>query len=334
VALAVPAWEVDDAADYGSLTHARLEGVVPVTEPLVLISQIQRSGGTLLLQLLDGHPECHVDPYELKIGHPKKDNWPPLDLSRPDRWFEILYFKGFGERVRRTERTRTLNAGRSIYPFLFSPRLQKAIFDAQIEQSPPASERDVLNAYLTSYFNAWLDNQSLYPLPKRAVVGFTPRLAMDLANVEKLFGAYPDGTLVSIVRDPRAWFWSAARHRPHHYGDLDTALELWKQSTDAAITAAGRFGERVLVLTYEQLVLEPEQTMRRVAERIGIGWSARLLQPTFNSYPIRANSSERIDDDGIVAERATAYRDSFDDATLARITELAGDRYERAAALA
>jgi hypothetical protein len=58
------------------------------------------------------------------------------------------------------------------------------------------------------------------------------------------------------------------------------------------------------------------------------------LQPTFNSYPIRANSSERIDDDGIVAERATAYRDSFDDATLARITELAGDRYERAAALA
>jgi hypothetical protein len=72
----------------------RLEHAVPVREPLVLISQIQRSGGTLLLQLFDGHRQCHVDPYELKIGHPKKHNWPPLDLSRPETWFETLYFRG------------------------------------------------------------------------------------------------------------------------------------------------------------------------------------------------------------------------------------------------
>ena len=327
-------WEVDDLHDYGALTEARLQNVVPVTEPLVLISQIQRSGGTLLLQLLDGHPECHVDPYELKIGHPKMHNWPPLDLSQPDRWFQTLYFRGVGERIRRTERTRTPNAGRSLFPFVFSPRLQKAVFDAQVAKSPPASERDVLNAYLTSYFNAWLDNQRLYATTKRAVVGFTPRLAMDLANVESLFAAYPEGTLISIVRDPRSWYGSAARHRPQHYGELDPGIRLWCRSTDAALAAAERFGERVLVLTYEQLVLEPERTMQRVAERIGIRMAPSLLQPTFNSYPVRANSSEPVADDGILSERATAYRGSFDDATLARIAQLACGRYERAAAIA
>ena len=110
-----PAWEVDDLTDYRALIRARLAHVVPVGEPLVLISQIQRSGGTLLLQLLDGHRQCHVDPYELKIGHPKKHNWPPLDLSRPETWFETLYFRGIVERIRRTERTRRPDAGRASF---------------------------------------------------------------------------------------------------------------------------------------------------------------------------------------------------------------------------
>jgi hypothetical protein len=328
------AWEVEDLADYRALVHARLAHVVPVTEPLVLISQIQRSGGTLLLQLLDAHPELHVDPYELKIGHPKKHNWPPLDLTQPERWFPILYFRGTVERIRRTERTQRPQSGRAVFPFLISPRLQRAIFDARVVDRPIASERDVLDAYLTSYFNAWLDNHNLYAVPKRAVVGFTPRLAMDAGNVERYFAAYPDGTLISIVRDPRAWFASASKHLSRHYGDLETALELWRASTDAAMDAASRYGDRVLVLTYEQLVTQPVQTMRRVAERIGISMSPILLRPTFNGLPIRANSSEDVEAEGILPERVHAFRDALDRSTLGRIAEVVGDRYDRAAALA
>ena len=63
-----------------SLHGACVKHVQPVTCPLVLISQIQRSGGSLLSQLFDGHPEVHAHPHELKIGYPKKDTWlrPPL----------------------------------------------------------------------------------------------------------------------------------------------------------------------------------------------------------------------------------------------------------------
>jgi hypothetical protein len=333
MAVVSPTWEVDDLTDYRALVRARLAHAVPVVQPLVLISQIQRSGGTLLLQLLDGHPELHVDPYELKIGHPKKHNWPPLDLVRPDRCFETLYFPGTVERIRRTERTLRPNSGRSVFPYVFTPRLQKQVFDAVIGANPPTSEREILDAYFTSYFNAWLDNQNLYSRPKRAVVGFTPRLAMDAANVERYFAAYPDGTLISIARDPRAWYCSAARHRPQHYEDVDTALALWRASTDATLDAASRYGDRVIVLTYEQLVLDPEATMRRIAERIGIAPSSILLRPTFNGLPVRANSSFQVTGEGILPERAGAFRDSLDDGTVQRIADLAGDRYERAAAL-
>jgi Sulfotransferase family len=332
MATAVPAWEVDDLTDYRALVRARLEHLVPVAEPLVLISQIQRSGGTLLLQLLDGHRECHVDPYELKIGHPKKHNWPMLEVSQPERWFETLYFRGTVERLRRTDRTRRPESGRSVFPYLFSPRLQKQVFDRCVERRPPRSGREILDAYLTSYFNAWLDNHNLYTGPKRAVVGFTPRLALDGANLERYFAAYPDGTLISIVRDPRAWYESAAKHMPEHYLDVGRALGLWSASADATVAAAERHGDRVLVLTYEQLVREPESTMRRVAERIGIDWAPSLLRPTFNCRPARANSSNPVAGEGILSERADAFRESLDPAMVERISALAGDRYDRAAA--
>ncbi|MEE9610141.1 MAG: hypothetical protein V3W19_02760, partial [Desulfatiglandales bacterium] len=75
-----------------SLYQSCLAHVRPVTVPLALISQVQRSGGTLLSQLFDGHPELHAHPHELKIGYPTKYTWPKLNLNeKPKRWLEILF---------------------------------------------------------------------------------------------------------------------------------------------------------------------------------------------------------------------------------------------------
>jgi sulfotransferase family protein len=331
---AAPWEQLDAVEEYRELCRVRVEHLIEVRQPLVLISQIQRSGGTLLSQLFDDHPECHVDPYEIKIGHPKKHNWPPLDLARPESWFDILFFRGSGERLRRTGRTKKPDVGRSVFPFVFLPRLQKAIFDACVQAQKPASQRDVLDCYFTSYFNAWLDNQNLFTGPKKAVTGFTPRLAMDRENLEHFFAAYPDGTLISIVRDPYAWFESASKHMPEHYAAVDDALALWSRSVEAGLDARERYGERVLLLTYEQLVLDTEATMHGVAGRIGIAMMPQLLAPTFNGRPIRANSSNPVQREGILVERASADRASIDESTTKRIAELAGDRYERAIAAA
>jgi hypothetical protein len=100
------------------------------------------------------------------------------------------------------------------------------------------------------------------------------------------------------------------------------------------LAALERYGERVVVLTYEQLVLETEATMGRVAERVGISMSPELLEPTFNGRPILANSSESVGRYGVLPERVSAYRDSLDRETAGLIEELAGDLYEQAASAA
>ena len=332
-----PLWaQLTEIKEYRRACEARINHLVPVRQPLALISQIQRSGGSLLTQLLDGHPECHAHPFELKIGHPQEWNWPQLDLATPETWFSTLFEKRVVKHFvggYRKPGTGTRDQV-EFFPFLFLPRLQKRIFDTCVASWPIARERDILDAYFTSYFNAWLDNHNLYSGPKRVVTGFTPRLNMRRASVEGFLASYPDGTLISIVRDPRAWYASArAQRHAKRYADLEQSIRLWRRSAEAAIDAHDRFGERVLVLTYEQLVGDTEATLRRVAERLGIAESPIMLMPTFNGRPIRANSSFAVARHGILSERIDAYRAVLDPAMVTQIETLAGEAHERASAL-
>ena len=110
-----------------TLYQTCLEHTWPVTSPLALISQIQRSGGTLLSQLFDGHPELNAHPHELKIGYPTKYTWPKLDLKDdPNRWLETLFEysvlshfkKGYKKEKKRDD----------AFLFLFLPSVQREIF--------------------------------------------------------------------------------------------------------------------------------------------------------------------------------------------------------------
>jgi Sulfotransferase family len=325
---------MDQLEEYRQLCRVRLDNVVEVREPLVLVSQIQRSGGTLLSQLFDGHPACHAHPYELHLRKEHSDaRWPKLDLrQQPHRWFELLYewqaarhlLSGYSKPGQKVEI--------EVFPFLFLPRLQKRIFDKCVAARRIERDRDVYDCYFTSYFNAWLDNQNLYTGPKKLITAFTPRASFHRGGLRRMFDAYPDGRVISLVREPRAWYASASRHR-EKYKDLETSIALWRRSAEAAIHARARYGERVVVLTYEELIEETEAAMGRLAEKLGIAMLPILLVPTFNGLPILPNSSDAVQDYGIRPERARAYRDVLDPGTIARIDDLAGDLYEQVCAL-
>jgi hypothetical protein len=138
--------------------------------------------------------------------------------------------------------------------------------------------------------------------------------------------------LVSIIRDPRAWY-ASARKQGGRDRNLEVGMERWCRSAERTLEAIELYGDRVVALTYEELVRGTEATMRRLADRIGISWSPTLLQPTFNGRPIRANSSDRVERHGVLDDRLDAYREDLDAATAARIEELAGDLYDRVAGL-
>jgi Sulfotransferase family len=324
--------ELRDAREYQSLARIRIEHAVPVREPLVLVSQIERSGGTLLSRLFDAHPECHAHPRDIEIGYPNdKRHWPPIDLDRPESWFEMLHEAHIGKYRRQGQWSVKRVAER--VPFLFSLQLQRTIFESCFANGNVSSARDVLDCYFTSYFNAWLDNHNLYTGPKKVVTGFVPRLILDLAQVERFFADYPEGTLVATVRNPCGWYMSFRGDRGAKV-TVESALGLWRRSASAAIEAHERHPGRVVVVSYEALVRDTETTMRRIADRIGITMAPTLLVPTFNGRPIGANSSFGVEGQGVLPERADAWRASLDEATAAQIEALSDNLYERAQAVA
>jgi hypothetical protein len=314
----------DSRALLDSAYEAWLEHIRPVTVPLALISQVQRSGGSMLSQLFDGHPEIHAHPHELKVGYPRKHNWPAIDLNGDrDRWFEILFedivVRHFRYGYKKMEKYK------DTLLFIFLPSLQKAIFLKYFESIDKISQRDVFDAYMTSYFGAWVNNQNRLG-DKKFTTAFTPRLAFMETNMTSFFKTYPDGRLISVVRDPKNWYPSAKRHQLDKYGDITKALGQWNESTRSMVRNKKKYGERVCIITFDDLVQRTDSVMRYLAEFLNIRFDDILLTPTFNKIPIKPNTSFKLENPGIMISALERYK------TLSReelniIAEMTGDAY-------
>lgn len=338
--------DADPLQDSETLRRQRTRHLVEVREPLVLVSQLQRSGGTLLSQLFDAHPQLHAHPQELHTGHPKKEVWPELDLGAdPGEWFATLYEgaagTSFQQGYQKAASRRTADGAEETFPFLFPPVLQRAIFDAAVERLRPDSRRAIFDCYMTSYFNAWLDNQNLYARHKRWITAFAARLSSYEESVAGFFETYPDGHLISIIRDPRSWYLSARRyrdlepseHKDRDYGTIESAIDLWVRSAAAAEAARGRYGDRVYLMSFEDLLTDTESAMRSLASHLGIEFLPTLLEPTFNGLPIKADSSFAVGDHGVSTEPLTRYRELLGQEEIDYVDEHATPLYERVMAL-
>jgi hypothetical protein len=160
---------------------------------------------------------------------------------------------------------------------------------------------------MTSYFGAWLNNQNSFG-PKKYITAFTARLSMEKRNMEAFFDVYPDGRLISVIRDPKNWYPSAARHRPSVYKDIREAIGLWVKSARAMLRNKERYGDRVCILTFEDLIGKTESVMRYLAEFLTIKFDDCLLMPTFNKFPIKANTSFDAQQHGIINSTLNRYK--------------------------
>jgi hypothetical protein len=306
--------------DCAQLAAMRGRHVVPVREPMLLISQAPRSGGTFLSQLFDGHPHCHAHPGELDICHPDKTTWPRLDLNATaDEWWSMLDQPDSRLFFQKGYKKSGLGASEARLPFLLVPSLQRALFAEQLAATPIHCARDVLNCYWTAYFNAWLDNQNLLGTQKEWLTAFTPRLMQREQSVADFFSDYPDGILVSVIRDPLNWYASARRWSPGEYGPIDLALGHWEANAQAMLRNHERFPSQVILLTFEKLLQDTAATVRWLAERLGIQEHPALLTPTFNNQPIKANSSYHVPSAGVLREPMDRFRQDLEGHEIAQI---------------
>jgi hypothetical protein len=311
----------------------RLNHIRFIDKPVVFVSQVQRSGGNLMARLFDGHPQLYAHPHELSIGRPNKYFWPKLKLQdSPEKWFLALR----EDRVLPLAETGsvTMKKGGQL-PFLFSQNLQKEIFLKLIAERKPTTQRQILDCYITSYFNAWLDYQGLYRDPDSIKYWsvFTARMSVDPEQCDRYVADYPDGYLISIIRDPFSWFASARRHSAAQYGDIKSAIELWKSSAKSCVRNFAAYPGRVVLLDFDRLIGDTEGTMRRVCAHVDLDFHESLTRPTFNGLPISANSSFGQEGKGKIVKEVTTRGRGLSEEEIAYIEAETNDIHREALAL-
>lgn len=271
------------------LKAAKIAAQDPLKLPLILISQLQRSGGTLLSQLFDGHPQVLSFPGEL---HPVKPNWPDASamfpdlrrfLARHDRMFMQYSMQGYSKYS-------TIDGGER-HPFEYDIGLRDAVMRTILGKMDSPNNREIFDAFFTAFFAAWTSRQASGRKSKY-IVAFSARTNMHLAKIsaEAFFSDYPDGQLITLVRRPLSWFASARRHNAE-YKSFVEAMRLWSESTNSSLELRRRFPAQVALLPFERLVTDTEACMRSLCSRFGLRYNPILCEPTFDGKPIKSDSS-------------------------------------------
>jgi hypothetical protein len=257
---------------------------------LVLISQIQRSGGTVFSQLLDGHPKLWIFPGELHLGKPK-EHWPRLLLWLPPAiLFRMLVDHRCIEYARDGFKKSKLSTER--LAFDYDVGLHCAAFCRACRQRRPRSQREILDIYFSTFFGSWRNFYAMGSEPKY-FCAFTADLALHPSSVRGYLQDYPAGRLISIVRDPSTWSASAVskgRTTPK-FSTFQKAMDHWRKAARALGQNKLAAPERVLLLAFRDVIGRTEATMKLVSDELQITFDPAMLVPTFNREPIQSNSS-------------------------------------------
>ena len=113
--------------------------------------------------------------------------------------------------------------------------------------------------------------------------------------LRQILSVRPDARAIELVRDPRAALASRKHRRTDDWLDAKEAQEqvepdrstnydplidsyMWKESIDSAKDARRAFPGRVLSLRYEDMVAEPEATVRRVCDFLDLPFRTQFLE--------------------------------------------------------
>jgi hypothetical protein len=309
-----------------ALFQTCLQHISPVTAPQLLISQLPHSGSSLLNRLFDGHPAIHAYPDELLNAFAANMPWTEINPEDdPKRWIDIFLNYVNPPNIAPSfkpdpNRQRTL-------PFVFLPLLQKKIFIKYLSTIDPLRPRDVLDAYTTACFGAWLNYQN-HSQSKKFVTVAAPAGGTLKANVAAFFDIYPDGRLIFLIANPQYWYRCALQAESEKYADVSRAVIRWQEHFHSSLWVKERFADRTCLINGEDLTTNPEPLMQHLAGFLGLTYDPVLILPTFNGDPVSNESNLKtaaLD----AAGRSGREAPTLDKGQSKTISEMTTDDYQK-----
>jgi hypothetical protein len=113
------------------------------------------------------------------------------------------------------------------------------------------------------------------------------KLQRKIARVDDYERLWPKANFVHIIRDGRDVAASHLRSVPWGFTSIEEAARGWLEVVGRPHTVADP--DRYLEIRYEDLTADPERTLRRVTEHIGVSWNDALLNHDELPHTLFAN---------------------------------------------
>ena len=270
----------------------------------VFVSGYHKSGTTLFLSILDGHPELVVIPEEL--------NFFKAVLYQKDKAKAIRENSGFkmflgNQEMPEWEHWRTFY--REGYPEFDQTKFNQ-LFEQALKNSQ--SFKDLM----LKMVKAFAEVDHVDPATKRRWAAKTPLEEIYFPLMHKMFGK--ECRFVYAVRDPRDVYTSISKWKENRgkasNQDIKSVINFciyWQTRMNKAVSYQKKY-DNVCVLRYEDLLLNTENTLKQLCAFLQIEYSQELLQPTRHGKEWGGNSAYSEGFKGISGEPIGRYQKTLD----------------------
>ena len=251
---------------------------------IILLTGHRKCGTTLFLNLFDHHPKLCCYPWDLHLLFA----YFPEFLKNNQRKNILL---------KRLETIICENVKDKIVKFKLK-HLDSNIFSQCFLNLLKNNSLDDPAHVIRSLIKAW----SRLVLEEDRSISVIKEVSSEIYAGE-LYDWFPNLKIIQLIRDPRDNYASLKSGVSNYYKKLgenenETLASLLHRGLlemKLALINENRFGaDRYMVIRFEDLVSNPESSMRKVSSFIGIDFNKSMLQPTVCGFPTPGNNFDKI----------------------------------------
>lgn len=247
---------------------------------IILISQLQKSGGHLLLSLLDGHSRIHVYPHELILNQPQSlwfDEKKLIFKNQSNYSLKLVNSKHATDLI-------TNDKSNNIKNFFFSLAKQEKIFKKYKKKN---NFKNNFILYFFSFFNSWINYHKKFN--NDPIVFFIPQFFANEISSKKLYENFKNFSLVYICRDPLTWSRSAKNYKPNKFKNLSDLLNFYIAHQKFLLKNFKK--KDIVVISYENLIKKSKLEIQKLLKKLGLNIGKINLSFTSNNQSISTYSS-------------------------------------------
>jgi hypothetical protein len=278
-------WNAAQEADSIQFTELVIQKAISFLQRPVFICGSERSGTTLIRNLLDGHPQLLVLPCEGTFIHFEE---PKMNKLPPEKRSSFLCQEWLWRLVTSMHVPPYWLLGRSTASFSAYVEFARAFIAWWDILKKELEHKTCFWPFLVVQMSYATSQNKLSELDALQWVEKTPYNEL---YFQRLISEFPQAKMIQTIRNPVDVINSRKPFAHISSISLETSVRLLQKSFKIAYHQTSIGNPNYLLLTYDSIVKETTAIMKKTALFLGIYYQDILLHPTVANKPAEANSS-------------------------------------------